>query len=108
MKITPRRSTIRAERGADITDGPTLGKGTRTFQAQRIHITYLWNDNRWTMQHTDIYGPVIKKDGTPGLIEARRTYWPSGQIPEWVVELTQELRPTGAPLIYSNGFEISE
>ena len=108
MKVTPRHSTIRAERSADITDGPILGKGTRTFRAQRIVIAYLWNGTRWTMQHTDIYGPVIKKDGTPGLVDARRTYWPTGSLPEWTGAIIEALRPVGPPLTDAVEFEVTE
>lgn len=105
MLVAPARNTIRAERAAAIADGPTLAKGNRRFQVQRVSVTYRWDVDRWATQHAAATGAVFKKDGTPGLVDATRTFWGSG-CPVWLTEIVNQLRPHGTPVTRTSEFEV--
>lgn len=101
MKIievnTPR---VTADRIAVIAEGPIL-RGSRRFRVRRVHVAYLWSakEHRWGVQHIDLSGPVVKKDGTDGLVDGRKTLWSmsTGDSYDEFRRIARNLAPLGDP-----------
>lgn len=109
MKITPNGSVARAQQGADIADGPVLTKGERRFVAEHVWATYIFNTDGWRLQHIDVTGRIIKKDGTLGVAQMTRSWHRcSAELPKWVAELSRALAPQGDTLFPSSEFEVTE
>lgn len=110
MKITPTGSVSRVQHGANITDGPILAKGERRFLAERVWATYILGADGWKLQHIDISGSVIKKDGTPGQLDTTKTWYPGHgeRPPVWVAALIATLAPQGALRFNTAEYDIQE
>lgn len=70
MKITAPHNAQTIKRSVKVEDGPVLEQGTsntgKKFRVEFIMITYTWSQSHgWDVQHVDVSGNVLKKDGTP-------------------------------------------
>lgn len=103
-------STDRASvnRHALITDGPilTAHADRKQFRAERIVVSYRWNGQGWSDSRytTEVSGTNIKKDGTPGQMDVTVRFY--GDIPAWVTEIVNQLRPHGTPDTRTTQFEV--
>lgn len=107
MKVNPTSSIARIQQGADITDGPVLTKGERRFVAEQVWAAYILDTDGWRLQHIDVTGRIIKKDGTLGVAQMTCSWHRYAvELPEWVVELSRALAPQGDTLFPGSEFEV--
>lgn len=110
MFVTPSHTDRPSvNRHALITDGPVLSAGHadgKEFRAERIRVAYTWNGESWSDSRytTEISGANIKKDGTPGQMDVTRRFY--GDVPAWVTDVVNRLRPHGTPLLPVVQFEV--
>lgn len=103
MKITEVNTTgVTAGRRIIVADGPIL-RERRPFRVERVHVTYLWSqkEHRWGVQHIDLSGPMIRKDGSDGLNDGRMTLWSNstGEPYDEFRRIAANLAPTGDPAL---------
>lgn len=95
-------------RHALITDGPVLTahRDGKKFRAERIRVHYQWDGTDWSDSRygTEVFGTNIKKDGTPGQMDVTVRFY--NDIPVWVTEIVNQLRPHGAPVTRTTQFEV--
>lgn len=95
-------------RHALITDGPilTAHADRKQFRAERIRVDYQWNGQGWSDSRytTEVSGTNIKKDGTPGQMDVTVRFY--GDVPVWVTEIVNQLRPHGTPVTRTSQFEV--
>lgn len=103
MKIEAVKTrSVTAARIVEVSDGPILGE-RRRFRVERVHVTYLWSakEHRWNVQHIELSGPVVKKDGTNGLTTGTKRVWlaDAGEPYTEFRRIAANLAPTGDPAL---------
>lgn len=75
-----------------------------TFLPDFVHLAYRYNDEdgTWGCTHCEVSGPRILKPGPGGEQRLgkdcpKRTWHCPDDLPQWLAQLIDELRPTGDP-----------
>lgn len=111
MHIHPKLVHMDLKRAATIIGGPILpmphSSASKTYRVEHVTITYYWNGSEWGIGNfasIALTGTVLKKDGSDSLNTARSHV--HGEIPTWLQEIANELRPIGAPAWASAEFDV--
>lgn len=95
-------------RHALITDGPALTAHAdrKQFRAEGIRINYQWDGQGWSESRysTEVFGTNLKKDGTLGQMTVTVRFY--NDVPVWVTEIVNLLRPHGTPVTRTTQFEV--